>query len=152
MSYQTKLLTGGLAVAFLLTGCETEDPAVFDDTPAAAPEEPAPAMPMQEDELGPQLEANMQRARAADAQEFRRMFPEHRDLVNAMLDECREMMRDMGMTPPRQFTRVEEALEEDLRQIPNLSDEELANLKPDHLDRVQAVMDMRDDMMQDMGM
>ncbi len=137
MGNPMKVLAGGFALAFLVTACEPDDTATFDGQPAATAEEPATAMPMEEDRLGPQLEENMQRARAADVQEFRRMFPEHRDLVNAMLDECREMMRDMGMTPPRQFTRVEEALEEDLRQIPNLTDEELASLKPDHLDRVR---------------
>jgi len=64
-----------------------------------------------------------------------------------MLEDCRQMMRQMNMTPPRQFTDVETALETDLSRIPALSDTELRSLMPEHLDRVQTVIDMRQDMM-----
>jgi hypothetical protein len=60
------------------------------------------------------------------------------------------MMRQMGMTPPRQFTSVETALETDLARIPSLDDAALRSLLPDHLDRVQTVIEMRQEMMDDM--
>jgi hypothetical protein len=59
-------------------------------------------------------------------------------------------MRQMNMTPPRQFTQVETALEADLQRIPAMSDADLRTLLPQHLDRVQTVIDMRQDMMDDM--
>jgi len=150
MNISARTFTGVLAASVLLIGCQPDDTRTFDEPVTDATETAPPAMDVHDDQLGPQLEANMQRARAADVEGFRRMFPEHRDLVNAMLEECRQMMREMGITPPRTFTRVEQALEEDLQRIPTLGDAELAALKPEHLDRVQRVMDMRDDMMQDM--
>lgn len=102
------------------------------------------------DALQTRLIEHIRSARAADVQEFRQTFPQHRDLVNEMLNDCRRMMRDMNMTPPREFTQLETALERDLRRIPSLSDAEVQSLLAQHLDNVQAVIDMRQDMMDDM--
>lgn len=105
---------------------------------------------MQGDALQSRLNEHVRTARAADVQEFRRIFPQHRDLVTEMLNDCRQMMRRMNMTPPQQFTQVETALETDLQRIPPMSDADLQSLLPQHLDRVQTVIDMRQDMMDDM--
>lgn len=140
-----------LMLPLLGTACETrEDP---DDVHVDTAETAAPAPDHQMeagDEFQQRLVAHVDRVRGLDAEEFREIFPEHRDLVNEMLEDCRQMMREMDMTPPRAFTQVETALENDLERIPDLGDDELDALIPDHLDRVQTVIDMRADMMDDM--
>jgi len=139
-----------VALAVIATGCDTEPdrtPAPAAETFAGAQAEP-PAVAA--DALQQRLNDHMARARAADVQEFRQMFPQHRDLVNEMLEDCRQMMRQMNMTPPRQFTDVETALENDLQRIPTMTDPELQSLLPQHLDHVQTVIDMRQSMMDDM--
>jgi hypothetical protein len=132
-------------------GCESPEPA-RDAAPAdGTVEAPTQAQPdMQGDELQSRLNDHIRTARAADVQQFRQMFPQHRDLVMEMLNDCRQMMRQMNMTPPRQFTQVETALEADLQRIPTMSDADLQSLLPHHLDRMQTVIDMRQDMMDDM--
>lgn len=142
-------VTVGLA---LVTACgETQQERRLDqeippaaETPQASPQL---AMPGQGDQLQTRLVSHVTSARATDATEFRQTFPEHERLVNEMLEDCRQMMRQMGMTPPREFTEMEQALESDLERIPDLSDAELQSLLPEHLDRVQAVIDMRQEMM-----
>jgi hypothetical protein len=140
-----------IAGAVIVAGCETrEDVDTFDTVPATETADPFPADEPAADEFQMRLVNHMQQVRGMDAQQFRQQLPEHRDLVNEMLEDCREMMRDMGMTPPRQFTQVETALEEDLERIPEMDDAELEAHLPQHLDRVQTVIDMRQDMMDDM--
>jgi|GEM_PF-3586860 len=143
-----------IASAVIVAGCDTQDQErdTFDAVPPTATPATTPAdqQQMQGDDLQMRLVSHMQEARTADAQQFRQMWPEHRDLVNEMLEDCRQMMRDMGMTPPRQFTQVETALEEDLQRMPDMNDAQLEAHLPQHLDRVQTVIDMRQDMMDDM--
>jgi len=138
------------AVAVLAAGCETrDDPDPFDSPTTEALETPPQDQPAMDD-LQMRLVNHMNEVRGSDAREFRQQFPEHRELVNEMLEDCRQMMREMDMTPPRRFTQVETALENDLERIPDMSDAELDALIPEHLDRVQTVIDMRQDMMDDM--
>ena len=151
MTRSTTLLGALVAGVLLVAGCETRDDAdTFDTAPATETAEPFPADEPATDEFQMRLVSHMERVRGMDAPQFRQQFPEHRDLVNEMLEDCRQMMREMGMTPPRQFTQVETALEEDLERIPEMDDAELEAHLPQHLDRVQTVIDMRQDMMDDM--
>jgi hypothetical protein len=145
------------ASAVLVAGCgdaQDGDVPVVLDSPATT-EAPAAGSDLasqpQADDLQSRLVGHMSVARAADARGFRQFWPEHEGLVREMLADCRQMMRQMGMTPPSQFTSVETALESDLERIPDLNNAELESLLPDHLDRVQAVIDMRQEMMDDMS-
>lgn len=145
-------LLGAVTVSVVLvTACgETQEGQLDQDIPPAAEtpqESPQLTTPGQGDQLQARLVSHVSSARAADATEFRQTFPAHERLVNEMLEDCRQMMRQMGMTPPREFTQLEQALESDLERIPDLDDPELRSLLPEHLDRVQAVIDMRQEMM-----
>lgn len=156
MTRSITLFSALTASATLAAGCGDapgdDVPVVLDSPPAAeAPAGSDQATQPQADDLQARLTGHMSVARAASARGFRQLWPDHESLVREMLADCRQMMRQMGMTRPRQFTDVETALESDLERIPEISDPELQSLLPDHLDRVQAVIDMRQDMMDDMS-
>ncbi|MBA2671789.1 MAG: hypothetical protein H0U67_15590 [Gemmatimonadetes bacterium] len=147
---------GALTLSLLLAagcgGSQQDDLVVLDtppagDSPAMASET---AVEPQADALQTRLVSHMTRARTMGVGDFRQAWPQHSALVTEMLEDCRQMMRQMGMTPPRQFTSVETALETDLTRIPSLDDAALRSLLPDHLDRVQTVIEMRQEMMDDM--
>lgn len=151
MNRSFTLLSAASFSALFFAGCgdtQQEDAAVLDGIPTAETSGTSPQSEMQSgaDQLQARLVGHVSRARAAGPAEFRQMWLEHEALVNEMLEDCRQMMRQMDMTPPREFTEVEAGLEEDLARIPTLGDPELASLLPDHLDRVQAVIDMRQEM------
>lgn len=152
MNRSTLLISAVSIGTLTLAGCgdsQPDDSQLVETPPATEIQEPVqqPELEQQGDDLQTRLVDHLGRARSADASQFRQMWPEHERLVNEMLDDCRQMMQQMGMTPPRQFTQVEEALENDLETFPDLENEELEPLLPDHLDRVEAVIDMRQDMM-----
>jgi len=153
MSRSPLPILGALALSAVLAGCggSQQDDQVLLDTPPAGESpamtaEPAP----QADAMQARLVNHMARTRTMDVGEFRQAWPQHEALVREMLEDCRQMMRQMNMTPPRQFTSVESALETDLTRIPAMNDAELRSLMPEHLDRVQTVVDMRQEMMDSM--
>lgn len=143
--------SAGLLALVVAAACDKPESAA-NAAPAAETQADMPQdhTSMQGNDLQARLIAHVGQVNAAGPAEFRQRFPQHRDLVNEMLGNCRDMMRNMNMTPPRQFTEMETALEADLARIPSLSDQELQSLLPQHIKRVQGVIDMRQDMMDKM--
>jgi hypothetical protein len=62
---------------------------------------PTSGMQPQGDQLQERMVGHASRARAAGPSEFRLMGPKHEALVNEMLEDCRQMMRRMDITPRR---------------------------------------------------
>ena len=102
---------------------------------------------MHEDTLGPRMATHLATLDRADAQHAKTLIPEHRRPVNAMIEECRQMMRQMNMTPPAKWTELESALKQDLDRLDQLPAEQLQAFLPEHRQRVQSMLDMRNDMM-----
>jgi hypothetical protein len=105
---------------------------------------------MEQDELGQNLSAHLQQMETADGAAMQAMVPRQRELVIAMIEECKMMMQQMGMPEPAVWQRLESGLRDDLERMPQMAPTELEAFFPAHRDRVQQMMDMRSDMMESM--
>lgn len=143
-SYASALVLSA-ALALAACGADDEDAGRVADTDPAAVAAPEMAE-MHADTLGPRMEESVSRMDAAAPAEVGAMLPAHRDLVLAMIEECRQMMANMNMTPPAEWTQLETQLQQDLQQMAGGAPpaEEAVD---QHLARVRAMMEMRDDMM-----
>jgi len=150
MSSWTRTSTAVLSTVVLLGACGSDTPRA--EAPALPPAEAEapPAMAVQEDELGRNLSAHMQQMAAADGAEMQAMVPRQRELVMAMIEECKMMMQQMGMREPPVWMRLENALREDVNRMPRMGPMEIAEFFPQHRERAQQMMDMRGEMMSGM--
>ncbi len=99
------------------------------------------------DAIAVRAEASLASLDASDPQGLRERLPEHRAAVTGVIDDCRKMMEEHGMTPPREFTMLEDAVRADLDRLNEAPDGQLATLLPEHRERVQRMLRMRHDMM-----
>ncbi len=113
-------------------------------TPAASTQE------MHADTLTPRLQAHMATLESAQPADVQPLLPEHRRLVTAMIEDCRQMMADMNMQAPPKWTQLEEQLRQDLDRLDQAPPTQLASLMSEHRSRVRQMMDMRNSMMGDM--
>lgn len=104
-------------------------------------------------ESGPaaQLKAHMQMMEGASGAELQRMLPEHRQMVaNMVAQYSREMREMMPMGEDSEWNQTLEALRQDLRQLPEMSAEDLEAFLPEHQSRIDRLIEMRREMMANM--
>lgn len=75
------------------------------------------------------------------------LVPAHRQTVEALIDDCEMMMKQMKMTPPSKWHDAVAALRKDLGTMATANAASLHAMWPQHKQRVQAMLDMRHDMM-----
>lgn len=150
MDTRLRVSAMALGLSFALSACGTDDPQ-SDTAPPAPPSTTVAEMPemgiMAPDTLDQNLSAHMQQMDAADGAVLQGLVPRQRELVIAMIEECKAMMRQMGMSEPGMWTRLENALREDVDRMAEMDPADLERFFPEHRDRVQRMLDMRRDMM-----
>jgi len=100
-----------------------------------------------------QMWAHMQSIEGADGERYRAMLPQHRQMVANMVSQFgREMREMMPMGKDSEWNQTLEALRQDLRQMPEMSAQELEAVMPEHRQRVMRLMEMYESMMGDMQM
>ena len=75
------------------------------------------------------------------------LVPAHRQTVDALIADCETMMKEMKMTPPSKWNEAVAALRKDLGMMAAAKGASLHAMWPEHKQRVQAMLDMRHDMM-----
>jgi hypothetical protein len=132
----------------VFVACSSE-PSDGNDAVSEAPASgQATAMPaMHEDTLAQRMETHLATVDRADAQQLKALVPEHRRMVTGMIEDCRQMMRQMNMSPPAKWTELENALMQDLDRMDQLPAEQIQAFLPEHRQRVQSMVDMRHEMM-----
>lgn len=153
MNTRLRVRAMALGLTLALSACGTDDqqsdaapPAPPSTTVAETPEMGA----MAPDTLDQNLSAHMQQMEAVDGAALQGLIPRQRELVIAMIEECKAMMRQMGMSEPGMWTQLEDALREDVDRMAEMAPAELERFFPEHRDRVQRMVDMRRDMMSSM--
>ncbi|GAC1477709.1 MAG: hypothetical protein NVS1B4_20760 [Gemmatimonadaceae bacterium] len=99
------------------------------------------------DSIAIRAEADLAALRAASPDSAVKLVAAHRQVVEALVADCEQMMRQMKMTPPAKWNRTVEALRQDLTQMRTASASALRPMLPAHAERVKALLDMRRDMM-----
>ncbi|HUF26982.1 MAG TPA: hypothetical protein VMM18_08400 [Gemmatimonadaceae bacterium] len=94
-----------------------------------------------------QLQTQMPMMEGAGPDSQRAMLPMHRQLVANMLAQMNREMRDMDMPVDTPWTAVVDSVRQDLRTMPEMSAQDLAELMPAHRARVMRLMDMHRSMM-----
>ncbi|MEO7713155.1 MAG: hypothetical protein ABIV10_09590 [Gemmatimonadaceae bacterium] len=84
---------------------------------------------------------------AASGDAIVRLVPAHRQTVEALIADCETMMKQMKMTPPSKWNDAVAALRKDLGMMAQANTASLQATWPQHKQRVQAMLDMRHDMM-----
>lgn len=75
------------------------------------------------------------------------LVPAHRQTVEALIDDCEMMMKEMKMTPPGKWNQAVAALRVDLGTMGTANAASVHAMWPQHKLRVQTMLDMRHDMM-----
>ncbi len=75
------------------------------------------------------------------------LVPAHRQTVEALIADCEMMMKQTKMTPPTKWHAAVTALRKDLGTMATAKTASLHAMWPQHKQRVQAMLDMRHDMM-----
>lgn len=75
------------------------------------------------------------------------LVPAHRQTVEALIADCEMMMKEMKMTPPGKWNEAVAAMRKDLGMMDTAKGASLHAMWPQHKQRVQAMLDMRRDMM-----
>lgn len=99
-----------------------------------------------------QVQAHMQQMEGASGEQIRASLPQHRQVVANMISQMNREMRDMNMAADSEWNQTIEALRQDLRQMPEMSAQELESFMPEHRTRVMRLMEMHREMMAGMGM
>lgn len=98
-----------------------------------------------------EMQAHMQAMEGADGERYRAMLPQHRQMVANMVSQYNREMRDMmPMEEDSEWNQTIETLRQDLRQMPEMSPQELESFMPEHRQRVTRLMEMHQEMMQSM--
>ena len=77
-------------------------------------------------------------------------LPAHEAHLVAMLEDCKRMIADRKMTPPRKWTTLDASLRKDLQRFATLTTAQLEASMPGHVERVKQLLTMREDMMKEM--
>lgn len=109
-----------------------------------------PPMGSEPDTLAANLQTDLSRLTSAKGGELKAELPAHEAHLVAMLEDCKRMMADMKMTPPRKWTTLDASLRRDLKRFPTLPPAQLEASMPGHVERVKQLLTMRDDMMKEM--
>jgi hypothetical protein len=102
---------------------------------------------MHQDTLAPRVEAHLQRLQTNDPDSLRALVPANRDVVNALIADCEQMMREMKMEPPRKWRNAVQDLRRDLDRMASMTGAQLRQLAPEHRKRIEGMLAMRRDMM-----
>lgn len=128
-----------------------------DEAPEAVVAQPAGGMEgmggMQMDGgMMEQMQAHMQSMEGANGERHQTMLPEHRQMVANMISQFNREMRGMEMGADSEWNQTIEALRQDLRQMPEMTAQELESFMPEHRQRVMRLMEMHREMMGSMQM
>lgn len=150
--------TVALFVGLTLAGCGAEEaevePAGMEPAGGMQGMEGMPGMgemPMNGGMMD-QMQAHMQTMEGADGQRYQAMMPMHRQMVANMIAQFNREMRDMNMATDAEWDETVEMLRQDLREMPEMSPEELETLMPEHRQRVMRLMETHREMMGSMRM
>lgn len=99
-----------------------------------------------------QMQTHMQQMEGAGGEQIKANLPQHRQVVANMISQMNREMRDMNMAADSEWNQTIEALRQDLRQMPEMSAQELESFMPEHRGRVMRLMEMHREMMAGMGM
>lgn len=76
-----------------------------------------------------------------------RLVPAHAVVVEALIADCEQMMRQMKMAVPAKWTSAVADLRKDLARMRSANAAAVHAMLPAHSDRVNAILSMRHDMM-----
>ncbi len=150
------LLALSLAVS---AGCRSDEGSSAADTGGQATMEAATAagdsarggmsgmQGMHEDTLAPKVQAHLQRLATTDPDSLKALVAADREIVNALIADCEQMMREMKMEPPAKWTNAVRDLRRDLDRMVGMSGEQLRAAMPEHRQRIEDMLGMRRDMM-----
>ena len=99
-----------------------------------------------------QMQSHMQQMQGASGEQIRANLSQHRQMVANMISQFNREMREMGMATDQEWNQTIEALRQDLRQMPEMSAQELETFMPEHRARVTRLMEMHREMMGGMQM
>lgn len=142
-----------LSTTISLAACggdgEQEDPA----TPAATPEQSAPAttgmpgMPAAGGDITAQMEAHLRMLDGANADSLRAMLPMHRQMVGNMLSQFDRDMRGMNMSGNTAWQATVDSVRQDNSRLAGMSASEIQSFMPEHMGRVRRLVQMHHSMM-----
>lgn len=99
------------------------------------------------DTLAPKVEAHLRRLATTSSDSLRALVPANREIVNALIADCEQMMREMKMEPPAKWTNAVRDLRRDLDRMTGMTGEQLRAAMPEHRQRIEDMLGMRRDMM-----
>ncbi|MFN2398150.1 MAG: hypothetical protein ABR543_05850 [Gemmatimonadaceae bacterium] len=102
---------------------------------------------MHEDTLAPRVEAHLRRLATTNPDSLKALVPANREMVNALIADCEQMMREMKMQPPAKWTNAVRDLRRDLDRMAGMTGEQLRAAMPQHRQRIEDMLGMRRDMM-----
>lgn len=148
MKHWTRLAIAFLAApALVACGGEEEAPEVM--------EQPADAMGGMQMDGGmmEEMQAHMQRMQGVSGAQMQASMAQHRQMVANMVSRYgREMREMMPMEEGSEWNQTLEAIRQDLRQMPQMSAQELESFMPEHRQRIMRLMEMHREMMASMQM
>ena len=102
---------------------------------------------MHQDTVVTKVQAHLQRLSTAARDSLRALVPADRELVNALIADCEQMMRSMKMEPPQQWRHAVRDLRQDLDRMASMTAVQLQHAMPEHRQRIEGMLAMRHDMM-----
>lgn len=102
---------------------------------------------MHQDTVVTKVQAHLQRLSTAAPDSLRALVPADREVVNALIADCEQMMRSMKMEPPQQWRHAVRDLRQDLDRMASMTAVQLQHALPEHRQRIEGMLAMRHDMM-----
>lgn len=107
---------------------------------------------MQSDTIVAVVEADLARMDKASPDSLKALLPQHREVVNALIKDCEEMMRMENMSPPRKWINTVADVRQDMASMAPTSAASVKQAWPDHQQHLRSMLNMRHDMMKSMKM
>ncbi len=107
---------------------------------------------MKPDTIAAAVATHLTRLDAASADSLKALLPLHRQVVDALIADCEEMMRMEKMSPPRKWESTVADVRQDLARMAPMPAAEVKQAWPDHRQRIGDMLNMRRDMMSHMKM
>ena len=128
-----------------VAACGSRDQTSESDSAHAAM--PGGSGAMHQDTLAPRVEAHLQRLQTNDPDSLRALVAADREVVNALIADCEQMMREMSMEPPQKWRNAVQDLRRELDRMASMTGAQLQQLAPEHRKRIEGMLSMRGDMM-----